>query len=181
MLALSSQADAVSARRFRHTESVAREDSCRAAGNRNCAVATLDACHVYAEALCQFGVGEALANKGAGVADSDVCKVHIAYEVVVAAAAAQLALIEVVDKLGLEFRGVTPHDFGEVYAHKNQQCRSEMIETLCDDVSSRKNSRKPAAMAILTARMAINGASVWHCGAVSRVPIALCLDSIGRA
>ena len=85
----------------------------------------LYACHVYAEALCQFGVGEALANKGAGVADGDVCKVHIAYEVVVAAAAAQLALIEVVDKLGLEFRGVTPHDFGEVYAHKNQQCRSD--------------------------------------------------------
>ena len=36
-----------------------------------------------------------------------------------------------------------------------------MIETLCDDVLSKKNSRKPAAMAILTARMAINGASVW--------------------
>lgn len=32
-----------------HTESVAREDSCRAAGNRNCTVATLDACHVYTE------------------------------------------------------------------------------------------------------------------------------------
>ena len=69
--------------------------SCR---NRDICFAALNAHDVYAEFFPESGIGNAFADKRAVASDVDVCKVHVADEIVVFAASAQFAFIEIVDK-----------------------------------------------------------------------------------
>ena len=110
---------------------IARENACIAFGYSNCRRAALNACHVDAEATAEVGIGKALPDERAAVADVDIGKVHIADEVIVFATAAQFALVEVVDKLRFDSAQTFAYRFGEIDGYQDKDCQRE---SHCNDV-----------------------------------------------
>ncbi len=109
-----------------HADCVAGEDAGVARGDGNCLGPALDHHYVDAVAAAEVAVGEALADEGAGVADVDVGQVEVADEVVMLSGTAQVALVEVVDELRLDFPKAAVEVLGE--GHEKEEEASEADE-----------------------------------------------------